>query len=63
MRLSDFWERLEVVVGPAYMASWGRDIVLPRLDKTVEQAIDSGVETSDIWRAVCEFIEVPGYLK
>ena len=63
MRLSDFWERLEVVVGPAYMQSWGSDIVLPQLNLTVNQAIESGVDTSEIWRAVCDFVEVPSNLR
>jgi len=63
MRLSDFWERLEMVVGPAYMRSWGSDIVLPELNLTVNQAIEAGVETSIIWRAVCDFVEVPSNLR
>jgi Protein of unknown function (DUF3046) len=63
VRLSDFWERLTVVVGPAYTNSWGRDMVLPSLGLTVEQAIESGVDTALIWRAVCDFIDVPAHLR
>ena len=63
MRLSDFWERMETVIEPAYTRSWGSDVVLPRLNLTVDQAIASGIETNEIWRAVCEFIEVPSYLR
>ncbi len=63
MRLSDFWERLTAVVGSEYTTSWGRDMVLPDIGLTVEQAIASGVETAVIWRAVCECVEVPSYLR
>jgi hypothetical protein len=63
VRLSDFWERLTEVVGPAYTTSWGRDMVLPEIGLTVEQAIEAGVETAVIWRAVCECAEVPPNLR
>jgi len=63
MRLSDFWERMDTLIGPAYTKSWGSDIVLPRLEKTVDEAISAGIETNEIWRAVCEFMEVPANLR
>ena len=63
MRISDFWERMELVLGSGYTRSWGSDVVLPSLDLTVEQAIVHGVETVDLWRAVCEFIDVPSHLR
>lgn len=63
MRLSDFWERLTLVIGPTYTSSWGRDMVLPDIGLTVEQAIESGVETAVIWRAVCDCLEVPSDLR
>ncbi|NDA60185.1 MAG: DUF3046 domain-containing protein [Actinobacteria bacterium] len=31
MRRSDFWERLNAVLGAEYAASWSRDVVLPSL--------------------------------
>lgn len=63
VRLTDFWERMDAVFGPAYARSWAHDMVLPDLGMTVEQAIASGVDTKEIWRAVCGFVEVPGFLR
>ncbi|MCF8531128.1 MAG: DUF3046 domain-containing protein [Candidatus Nanopelagicales bacterium] len=63
VRLSDFWERLEQVVGAPYVQSWARDMVLPDIHLTVEQAIAQGVETSGIWRAVCQCLDVPRSLR
>lgn len=54
---------MELVLGSQYTQSWGSDIVLPSLNLTVDQAIAGGVETSVIWRAVCEFIDVPSHLR
>lgn len=63
MRLTDFWERMELVLGAAYSRSWAKDVVLPALEgRTCEEAIAAGVPTKDIWRAVCETIPVPGTL-
>lgn len=63
MRLSDFWERMDALLGTAYSRSWADDVVLPPLGLTVNQAIDQGVETQVIWRAVGSVIEVPSLLK
>jgi hypothetical protein len=63
VRLTDFWDRLEQVLGPAYAHSWAHDVVLPPLGVTVDQAIARGIDTKDIWRAVCETTEVPGVLQ
>lgn len=62
MRLTDFWERLEATLGPLYAHSWARDTVLPGIGLTVTEAIAAGVETREIWRAVCESVEVPSTL-
>lgn len=63
MRLTDFWDRMEQVLGPAYARSWAHDVVLPPLAMTVDEAIAVGVETQVIWRAVCATTEVPGVLR
>ena len=56
--------RLESVLGPQYAASWSADVVLESLGgRTVDQAVSAGIDTKDIWRAVCEVIEVPGWLR
>ncbi len=53
MRLTDFWARLEQAFGPAYAASVARDQVLPQLGgRTITEALDAGVETAEVWRAV-----------
>lgn len=63
MRLTDFWDRMEQVLGPAYAHSWARDVVLPPLGMTAAEAIAAGVDTKDVWRAVCATVEVPGVLR
>jgi hypothetical protein len=62
MRLSDMSERLEIVIGPNYSASWRKDVVIPDLGHTVDAAVVAGVEAATIWRAVCNFVEVPNSL-
>jgi hypothetical protein len=62
VRLTDFWERMEAVLGPAYAHSWADDVVLPGLGCTVTEAIAAGVETREVWRAVCATVDVPGTL-
>jgi hypothetical protein len=59
VRRTDFWERLEIAVGSAYAKSWAADVVLADLGVTAMEAFDQGVETRDVWRAVCQTIEVP----
>ena len=60
MRLTEFWRRLEEAVGPAYARSWASDHVITELGgRTVLQAIDAGIETVDIWRAVHATLELP----
>lgn len=62
VRLTDFWERMDLVFGSEYARSWSRDVVLPVLGVTVEDALASGVDTREVWRAVCATVEVPGTL-
>lgn len=60
MRLTEFWARLEAVLGPAYARSWAHDHVIAALGgRTVDQAIAGGVETVTIWRAVHVELELP----
>lgn len=62
VRRADFWERLELVLGPAYVRSWAHDTVLTDIGLTVEQAFEAGCDTREVWRAVCATIEVPSTL-
>ncbi len=64
MRLTDFWERLDEVLGTAYARSWAADVVITSLgSRTVREALDDGEDAQVVWRAVCEVIEVPGHLR
>ena len=64
VRLTDLRHRLDSVLGPAYAASWSADMVIEGLGgRTVDQAVAAGIDTKDIWRAVCEVIDVPGWLR
>ncbi len=64
VRLTDFWERMDAVFGSEYAQSWARDFVLSDLgDRSVVQAIDAGIDTRDIWRAVCRAADVPSLLR
>ena len=62
MSLAVFWERMDAVLGPVYARSWANDFVLAGIGLTVVQAIAAGVETREIWRAVCAATEVPSAL-
>lgn len=53
---------MEEVLGPGYAHSWARDVVLPDLGVSAQGAIDAGIDTKDIWRAVCNTVEVPSTL-
>jgi hypothetical protein len=60
VRLTDFWDRMNRVFGPAYAESWARDVVLRELGgRSVHQALAEGEDTKDVWRAVCAVVEVP----
>jgi Protein of unknown function (DUF3046) len=60
VRLTDFWERMELHLGPAYARSWAHDMVLAQLGgRTVDQALAAGEDTKDVWRAVAASLELP----
>ena len=63
MRLTDFWNRMEERFGAAYAHSLAADYRLPELGSTVDEGITAGVETKDIWRAVCDEFEMPAHLR
>ena len=64
MRLTDFWDRMGEPFGAAYAESVARDQVIAELGgRTVYEAIDAGIETKEIWRAVCKRFEVPRALR
>jgi len=62
MRLTDFWSRMEARFGATYARSVAADYRLPALGATIDEAIAAGVETKDIWRAVCDEFDIPAHL-
>ncbi len=63
MRLTDFWERMELTFGAAYARSWADDQHLAALGgRTVVEALAQGEDTREVWRAVCAHARVPSDL-
>ena len=54
---------MEQRFGASYARSVAADYRLPRLGATVDEAIASGVETKEIWRAVCDEFDMPSQLR
>ncbi|MBN9619961.1 MAG: DUF3046 domain-containing protein [Actinobacteria bacterium] len=63
MRLTEFWRRMQERFGIAYAQSVAADYRLPLLGKTVDEALASGVEAKEVWRAVCAEFEMPASLR
>lgn len=60
MKLTVFWERMRAQFGEGYADSFARDHVMAELGgRTVREALDSGWEAKDVWRAVCTAMDVP----
>lgn len=64
MRLTEFWQRMDAVFGAAYARSWAADMALAELDgRTVSQALAAGESAKDVWRVVCQHVDVPPALR
>jgi len=63
MRLTEFWQRMEARFGVTYAHSVAADYRLPALGSTVEAALATGIDTKEIWRAVCAEFEMPAQLR
>jgi Protein of unknown function (DUF3046) len=60
MRLTEFWARMRQHLGAAYADSFARDFVIADLGgRTVNEALAAGVDTKDVWRAVCVVLQLP----
>jgi hypothetical protein len=60
MRITAFRSRMAEEFGEVRADMLARDHVFSSLgNRTVDQAIEAGLSTKDIWRAVCEAFEVP----
>jgi hypothetical protein len=63
VRLTEFWRRMQERFGGSYASSVAADYRLPRLGATVNEALGSGVEAKEVWRAVCAEFEMPASLR
>lgn len=60
MRHTEFWERMEEALGPAYSRTWAHSFVMSSLGgRTAEEALAAGIPTKQIWKAVWEALELP----
>jgi tRNA A22 N-methylase len=60
VRLTVFWERMYGRFGEAYADNLARDLVIAGLGgRTVRQALEAGLDPSEVWHAVCDAVEVP----
>lgn len=60
MRHTEFWARMELVLGPSYARVWSRQQVLGALDgRTVDEALEAGEPPKVVWRAVADALALP----
>ncbi len=60
MRHTEFWQRLDLALGPGYSRSWATLHVMAELGgRTAEQALAAGVPPKEVWRAVWATLELP----
>lgn len=60
MRLTQFRELMTDEFGAVRAASVARDHVLADLGgRTVEEALEAGIDPRRVWRAVCDAYDVP----
>ncbi len=64
MRRTQFWERLEEAFGSSGARTFAQDHVLTRLrDRTVNQALEQGVDAKEIWNAVVAEMQLPARMR
>ena len=60
MRHTEFWQRMDLVLGPAYARVWAQQQHLSALDgRTVDEALAAGEPPKVVWRAVAEALSLP----
>lgn len=60
MKHSEFWVRMDHHLGRSYARSWAETQVLSGLDeRTVAEALDTGVPPLRVWREVWAYLELP----
>lgn len=62
MRDTEFWQRMEAALGVGYARSWAQLQVLAELNgHTVEEALEAGIQTKTVWRAVWAHLRLPAH--
>lgn len=60
MRLREFWELVDEVLGAAEGRELAQTLVVAALGgRTPAQALQEGFEPRDVWHAMCDALEVP----
>lgn len=60
MRLTYFRELMETEFGVARAAAVSRDHVFSELGgRTVDEALEAGIDPREVWKAVCDAYDVP----
>ena len=60
MRITHFWQLMAEEFGTTRAGSLARDHVFADLGgRTVEQALEAGIDPKEIWRVVCQEFDVP----
>ena len=60
MRLTYFRELMETEFGAARAAAVSRDHVFSELGgRTVDEALEAGIDPREVWKAVCDAYDVP----
>jgi hypothetical protein len=58
--MTEFWRRMREHFGETYAESFATDYVMAELGgRTVSEALRQGDDAKDVWRAVCEAMELP----
>lgn len=60
VRHTEFWSRLEAVLGDSYAHFWAGQTVISDLGgRTAAEAIAAGVSPKEVWAAVYRTLELP----
>ncbi|MGM7670173.1 DUF3046 domain-containing protein [Microbacterium sp. A93] len=59
MKISDFRRLMDDEFGPGNAGVIATSLVLPTLQVTAEQALETGTEPKRVWRDVCDLQGVP----
>jgi hypothetical protein len=60
MRYTEFWARMDRVLGPAYARTWAEQQVISDLGhRTVAEALAAGESPKQVWLAVWRRLELP----